>query len=416
MFTRRSLLLGSTAALALRGATMTSKERVDRALRGEDVDRSPFSFWHHFLDASKPGEDHARSTLEFHEKFHTDLVKVMSDYPYPKPKAEWYMPKEEKNPFPQQIVALEKIRDGLRGQAYFVETLFNPWKVAENLSSVEEVRKLQREKPQALLDALGVIAKSEANHARRSIAAGAAGVFVAIANAQDGYMTQEDYAKFSEPFDKLIFDAVRTAPLNILHLHGDKVYLDRFYQGWQARAINYSAHGTGVPIAQVRSKYSGVILGGLDEVNYRKLTTLDLKRQWADASKSAGAKFILTPGCSVPNDSADQELSAAEDCSAPSAKNYRARTGWQIAAHNDAIDHAVFERLVGIENVVAIHVARDAIHRLAGTHWRGSGSAIRACAGFRGRRCRCRRPGRPGRSWKAGESGFASAAGYSACP
>ena len=308
MVSRRYFLLASAAAATLRGAVLSSKERVDRALKGDDVDRTPFSYWYHFLDAAKPGEDHARSTLAFHDKFHTDLVKVMSDYPYPKPKAEWYVLKEEKNPFPQQIVALEKTRDGLQGKAYFVETLFNPWKVAENLSSVEEVRRLQHEKPQALLDALEAIAKSEANHARRSVAAGAAGVFLAIANAQDGIQTQADYAKFSEPFDKMIFEAVRSAPLNVLHLHGDKVYLDRFYQGWAASAINYSAHGTGVGIAKMREKYSGVILGGLDEVNYRKLASLDLKRQWIEARQAAGKKFILTPGCSVPNDSADEEM------------------------------------------------------------------------------------------------------------
>ncbi|HYL78447.1 MAG TPA: uroporphyrinogen decarboxylase family protein [Bryobacteraceae bacterium] len=288
---------------------MNSKERVDRALQGQDVDRSPFSFWYHFLDAAKPGEEHARSTLAFHDKFHTDLVKVMSDYPYPKPKAEWYVLREEKNPFPQQIVALQKIRDGLGGKAHFVETMFNPYKVAENLSSPDEVRRLQKEKPQALLDALEAIAKSEANHARRAVAAGAAGVFLAIANAQDGYMTQPDYAKFSEPFDKMVLDAVRSAPLNVLHLHGDKVYLDRFYKGFAASAINYSAHGTGVGIAQVRAKYSGVILGGLDEVNYRKLSRQDLKRQWIEAKNGAGAKFILTPGCSVPNETTDEELS-----------------------------------------------------------------------------------------------------------
>src|ERR1700682_6011818 len=296
MVSRRNLVLGAAAAFTLRGSTMTSKERVDRARKGMDGDRPPFSLWHHFLDESKPGEEHARATLEFHEKFHTDLVKVMSDYPYPKPKAEWYALREEKNPFPEQIRALELIRDGLHGQAYFVETLFNPWKVAENLSSVDEVRRLQHEKPQVLLDALEVIAKSEANHARRAVAAGAAGVFIAIANAQDGIMTQSDYAKFSEPFDKLVFEAVRSAPLNILHLHGDKVYLDRFYKGWPAAAINYSMHGTGVPIAKVREGYSGVILGGIDEVNYRKLTPAELKRQWSEASQAAGKKFILTPG------------------------------------------------------------------------------------------------------------------------
>ncbi|MDP9171716.1 MAG: hypothetical protein M3N54_13955 [Acidobacteriota bacterium] len=313
MVSRRNFLLGSAAAVTLRGAALTSTERIDRALKGEDVDRAPFSFWHHFLDESKSGEEHAQSTLRFHDKFHTDLVKVMSDYPYPKPKAskpeaEWYALREDKNPFPRQIRALEKIRDGLAGKAYFVETLFNPWKVAENLSSVDEVRRLQREKPQALLDALEAIAKSEANHAWRSVEAGAAGIFLAVANAQDGVQTQADYAKFSEPFDKMVLAAVGSEPLNILHLHGDKVYLDRFYRGFAAQGINYSAVGTGVGIAKVRERYSGLILGGLDEVNYRKLTRGDLKRQWIEARKAAGKKFILTPGCSVPNDSTDEEL------------------------------------------------------------------------------------------------------------
>ena len=87
MLSRRSFLASSVSAAVLRGATLTSKERVDRALRGEDVDRSPYSFWHHFLDENKPPESHAQATLAFHDKFHTDLVKVMSDYPYPKPRA-----------------------------------------------------------------------------------------------------------------------------------------------------------------------------------------------------------------------------------------------------------------------------------------------------------------------------------------
>src|SRR5438874_323503 len=106
MLSRRQFLATSASAALLRGAVLSSKERVDRALRGEDVDRTPFSFWHHFLDEAKPPEDHARSTLAFHDKFHTDLVKVMSDYPYPKPSAEWFDVKVEQNPFPKQIRAL----------------------------------------------------------------------------------------------------------------------------------------------------------------------------------------------------------------------------------------------------------------------------------------------------------------------
>ena len=313
MISRRQLVIGSASAALLRGAALSSKERIDRALKGEDVDRTPFSFWHHFLDENKPPENHAQSTLSFHQKFHTDLVKTMSDYPYPKPLAEWFDVKEEQNPFPNQLRALELIRDGLAGEAYFIETIFNPWNVAEKLSSSNQVLALKAKNPQRLLDTLEVIAKSEANHARRAVQAGASGILLAIANAQAGVMDAADYAKFSEPFDKMVLEAVKSGPLNVLHLHtdgkfGDKLYMDRFYRGWPASAINYSLH-TGIAIADLRQKYDGVIMAGLDERGFRNLSPLDLKKQWAAASRAAGKKFILAPGCSVPNESRAEELS-----------------------------------------------------------------------------------------------------------
>lgn len=304
MLSRRAFILTSTATALARGAaSLTSKQRVDRALKGEDVDRSPFTFWYHFVDEAKPGEQHAQSTLDFHRKFHTDLVKVMSDYPYPKPKAEWFELKVEQNPFPQQLRALELIREGLNGEAHFIETLFNPYKVAEKLSSEDAVVKLRREKPQRLLDALDVITRSQANHAKRAIATGASGIFLAVANSSD-----PEYAKFSEPFDKAILESVKGAPLNVLHIHGDKVDLPRFYRGWAATGINYSMHGTKIPIADVRKRYADVILAGIDEVNYRKLSTDDLRRQHQQAMHDGGKKFILSPGCSVPNDTTGDEM------------------------------------------------------------------------------------------------------------
>ena len=58
---------------------LSRKARVDRALLGKDVDRSPFSFRHHFgLDTP---EAHAKVTLDFQNKYRPDIVKVMSDFP-----------------------------------------------------------------------------------------------------------------------------------------------------------------------------------------------------------------------------------------------------------------------------------------------------------------------------------------------
>ena len=68
----------------------------------------------------------------------------------------------------------------LHGDAYILETAFNPWQVAVKLSSKEEVVRLQQENPQRLLDALDVITQSHINHAKRAFAAGASGVLFSI--------------------------------------------------------------------------------------------------------------------------------------------------------------------------------------------------------------------------------------------
>src|SRR5215472_4353073 len=113
---RHFLYLSAAAAAAAPG--LSSKERIDRVLSGKETDRVPFSYWHHFGLEKLPGERQAEATLDFHRRFHTDLVKVMSDYPYPKPAGKWHEPSAQPNPFPEQIRALELIRKGLAGQAY----------------------------------------------------------------------------------------------------------------------------------------------------------------------------------------------------------------------------------------------------------------------------------------------------------
>jgi len=189
-----------------------------------------------------------------------------------------------------------------------IETVFNPFNVAQKLSSKEEVLRLMRENPQALLDALDVITQSEIHHTRRAFAAGAGGVLFSVANANATELSPADYEKFSRPFDKKFMEGIAGARLNILHLHVQPAYLNGF-RDFTAPIVNYSMHVSGIPIAEVRKQFpSWVIAGGIDEVNYRKLTPEELRREWQSAAQAAGKKYILTPGCSVPNDSAAEEL------------------------------------------------------------------------------------------------------------
>src|SRR5215469_1886823 len=137
---RRSFLSGAaaTASVALvrqlfgeesGKQALTHKERVDRALRGQDVDRPPFTFYHHYKapTAQLEAQDH----LDFHRSYKTDIVKVMNDFEYPKSTTDkWYELKPVDSPYPNQLETLRRVRDGLNGDAYFVDTLYGPYMTA----------------------------------------------------------------------------------------------------------------------------------------------------------------------------------------------------------------------------------------------------------------------------------------------
>jgi len=51
-------------------------------------------------------------------------------------------------------------------------------------------------------------------------------------------------------------------------------------------------HVSGIPIADVRHIYPQVLMGGIDEVNYRKLSTSELRAQW-DALRKARERNLF---------------------------------------------------------------------------------------------------------------------------
>jgi hypothetical protein len=65
---------------------------------------------------------------------------------------------------------------------------------------------------------------------------------------------------------------------------------------------------SGIPISEVRKKYSQPIAGGIDEIDYEKLTVAEIRTQWTEARAQAGTRYIAAPGCSVPNGSTPEEL------------------------------------------------------------------------------------------------------------
>jgi len=337
MLNRRRFLstAAATASVALAkpsfgknsaASTLTHKERVDRALRGEDVDRPPFTFYHHYKrpTAQLEAQDH----LEFHRTYNTDIVKVMNDFDYPQSTTgKWHELKALDSPFPEQLNTLKIVRDGLNGDAYFIDTIYGPYMTAMILfqsqpqfasqgkseevkdEQIRSLHEFQKENPDGWHDALEAITQSTINHIQHIKEIGASGALVSVFNAESKFGSVADYEHYTRSYDKRVFDALADTKLTVLHLHYlERPYINQF-KDFNAPVIQYSVRTSGIPISEIRAQFSQPIAGGVDEIDYEKLTTEEIRKQWKGAREQAGAKYIAAPGCSVPNASTPEELS-----------------------------------------------------------------------------------------------------------
>lgn len=336
MMNRRNFLsaAAATTTLALTrpafskkagASALNHKERVDRALRGNDLDRPPFTFYHHYKRPTPQLE--AQDHLDFHRTYNTDIVKVMNDFDYPQSTSgKWYELKPLQSPFPDQLATLKLVRDGLNGDAYFIDTIYGPYMTAmilfqsqpqfASLGKSEEIQDeqikslhdFQQQNPDGWHTALEAITQSTINHIRKIKEIGASGALVSIFNAESKFGSVQDYERYTRPYDKRVFDALADTKLTILHLHYlERPYFDQF-KDFNAPVLQYSLKTSGIPISEVRKHYSEPIAGGVDEIDYEKLTVAEMRKQWTEAREAAGAKYIAAPGCSVPNSSTPEEL------------------------------------------------------------------------------------------------------------
>jgi hypothetical protein len=329
------LLLSSRSLLsAAADSKLSHQERVDRALAGKDVDRPPFTFYHHYKRPT--GLLEAQDHLEFHRTYKTDIVKVMNDFNYPpSTTGNWWELKPLDNPYPEQLVTLDAVRSGLNGDAYFIDTLYGPYMTAQGLylgqsrlagqprtgeasglPRTEEARGARlKEFNQFRLDnldkwhnALEAITQSTINHIQKAKKAGISGALVSVFNAWSQSGTVEDYHQNTRPYDKRILDALADTKLTVLHLHYlERPFLSQFTD-FSFPILQHSIAGSGIQISEVRKLYGQALLAGVDELHYTKLTVQEIRQEWTEARKAAGAKYIAGPGCSVPNNSTPEEL------------------------------------------------------------------------------------------------------------
>ncbi|ACZ40728.1 uroporphyrinogen decarboxylase family protein [Sphaerobacter thermophilus] len=305
---------------------MTKTERIMAAVNGEEVDRVPVCFWHHFRPEGS-GRRLAEATFNFFEAtFDLDILKIMPDIPYPFPRRsitkpdDWLLvepiDQERSRYFTQRAMAIRALRDMVGFDVPIIMTVFSP--LAEAMYAAESrdlfLRHLQ-EHPTFVHQALATYAQNLRAHIQDCIDAGADGVFFALQGCTSAIMSRELYREVGRPYDLLALQGAIDGWLNVLHVHGDR---DLFFDDvldYPVQVLSWSDRLAGPSLREARTKTSKCLMGGWHEFGALSNGPVEKIREEAQDAirQTGGRKFILANGCSVPDDTDYQWLHAARE-------------------------------------------------------------------------------------------------------
>ncbi len=289
---------------------MNKIERVDRVLSGEPVDRPPVTLWYHFGVQHLGGEHFAKITTDFFKFYDFDYLKVMNDYFYQPPEGlEAVKTRDdlkrvvhfdvEKSHWQEQFKALEHISSELNGKAYFIDTVFDPWQSMRRNMAGENIEALMANEPDALLEALDIVADNLIDYCKKSLSIGTAGIFMSLYAASE-LISRENFIRFVKPPAVKVFKAISDlGKMNTAHIHGEDLYFDDVLDlpvdifSWWDRSSR------GPSLGWVKERIKGCVMGGINQNLVARTTREFLRNHVREAIELGGnTRFFLANGCS----------------------------------------------------------------------------------------------------------------------
>src|SRR4029453_15533948 len=139
---------------------------------------------------------------------------------------------------------------------------------------------------------------------------GADSFFYSIQAASTAVHTPEEYARFGEPYDRRILEAVRPrAALPVLPCHGEQLMFDRLAE-LPADAWNWDDRRSGPTIRDGRARVPGAVIGGMNQWTTLKTGPGAAAQSEAqDAiAQAGGTGLIVGAGCVLLNGHSDATL------------------------------------------------------------------------------------------------------------
>ena len=274
---------------------MQKRERLERAIAGEPVDRAPVALWRHWPGDDQRYADLARSTIDFQHDYNWDFTRVMPsrhfqviDYGL---QDDWQgspagirtikkrvinrsLDWTELRPLTpargalsQQIECLRLIGGALQPEdAPILQTVYSPLVQAAQLAGREKLLRDMRLRPDRFRSGLNQLTEStqrflESLRKQR----GLAGIFIVTELASHDIMSEAEYAAFGLPtIERILSSIPETWWLNGLQIAGASPML-KLLSKLPIQLLNWDMRAGSAKLTETLSLYGGATCGGLND-------------------------------------------------------------------------------------------------------------------------------------------------------
>jgi uroporphyrinogen decarboxylase len=299
---------------------------MEACLSGKSLGRPPVALWRHFPVDDQEPESLAAATVDFQRTYGFDFVKVTPSSSFavkdwgaadewrgaPEGTREYthhviQQPEgwerltvlDPQNGFlARQLESLRLIVNELGPDVPVIQTVFSPLSQAKNLVGPGALLVHLHRYPEAVKAGLKAIAETTGRFVEAARDTGIAGIFYAVQHAQYGLLSEDEFRTFGKAFDLPVLEHTQDLWLNVLHLHGEQVMFD-LLADYPVQVINWHDRETPPSLAEARTRFPGVLCGGL-----RRWETMVLgspgkvKEEARQAIEMTGGKgFVLGTGC-----------------------------------------------------------------------------------------------------------------------
>ncbi len=308
---------------------MNHKERMRAVLNGRPVDRLPVSTWGHDFLREWSADELAAHTIERQRKYDYDFVKLNPRWTmFAEPWGNTYEPPtEQKFPrlvhkivndardiakvpvvssdhpvFLEHVDALKQVGTSIGDDVDILVTIFSPLSVLGLLCGGvgEPLNTYAKKAPEEVHKALDHITTTLEGHVRDLLDAGASGVFFAALQWTSlDVCDPEFYDTFGRPYDLRVLKTARSAPMNMLHVCGNNIALERFFN-YPTQIVNWDNFGPGNDtLAEASAKTEKIVAGGIPHRSFHKMSHDELRQLTEGVLQNTGQNVILAGGCGV---------------------------------------------------------------------------------------------------------------------